>query len=282
MMNRQQIRFLRRTCASVQLLVSEDSPLHGPFDKGNEISLLTDASIFPHVAQSEEWNFSEARFIGQACHADSYHLIDIGANVGLYTRQVLINHANVQSASCFEPSPDNVEHLRRNLRSMPSASVFSFGLGATDGELAFYTDDDNGGNFSFNENAVSGRNHHVIKAPIKRISEDLLNECMGQEAVNRRLIWKSDTQGLDEVLISELPLRFWKRVDLAVFEGWRIPKPEYDQQAFRAVLEAFEYVYLMGSRNKRLQQVDVSECVNYLAGNDRRWADIFLSRCELS
>ncbi|WP_353393966.1 FkbM family methyltransferase [Ruegeria sp. HU-ET01832] len=281
-MNRQQIRFLRRTCTSVQIRLSEESPLRGTFERGDEISLLTDGSIFPHVAQQHEWNFNETRFIGQVCDAASYHLIDVGANVGLYTRQVLLNYQNVHSASCFEPSPDNVEHLARNIGGMPTATVHNFGLGTTDGELTFFTDDVNGGNFSFNENAVAGRNHHVIKAPIRKISEQLLDDCMGDEARKRRLIWKSDTQGLDEVLMSELPLGFWQRVDLAVFEGWRIPKPEFDAQAFAAVLKAFDFVYIMGSRNKRLQRTDAEQCMHYLSGTDRRWADVFLSRRELS
>lgn len=281
-MKREHIPLLRANCASVQLLLPKNSPLYGTFEKGNEISLRTDGSIFPHVAQRMEWNFDETRFIRQVCNTGSYHLIDVGANVGLFSRQVLINYPTVRSASCFEPSPDNVEHLRRNLRALPTASVFDYGLGKEEGELTFFMDAINGGNFSFNENAVTGRKHHVIKAPVRRISEALLDECMGQEATKYRLIWKSDTQGLDEVLMSELPLNFWNRVDLAIFEGWRIPKPDFDAVAFRKVLEAFDFVYLMRNRNKSLDRINATDCIDYLSGEDRKWGDIFMSRQQLS
>jgi FkbM family methyltransferase len=280
-MNNDQIQMLRTKCASVQLLLSESSPLNGPFEAGSEISLRTDGSIFPHVAKHQEWNFGETRFIQQACVEGEYHLIDVGANVGLYSRQALINYPNIKSASCFEPSPDNVEHLKRNLKAIPAASVFDFALGTSDGELTFYIDEINGGNFSFNENAVTGRKHHVIKAPVRRITEKLLDECMGQLATDRRVIWKSDTQGLDEVLMSELPLRFWQRVDLAVFEGWRIPKPTFDTNAFRSVLDSFDHIYLIRNRGKGLEPIDASSCIEYLSATDRKWGDIYMSCREL-
>ncbi|WP_109310709.1 FkbM family methyltransferase [Ruegeria sp. AU67] len=280
-MNREMTKLLRKRCVSIQFLLSENSPLRGEFEGGNEISLLTDGSIFPHVAQHEEWSFNETRFIGQACPTGPYHLIDIGANVGLFSRQVLINYPQVISASCFEPSRDNTEHLKRNLKAMPMVSVFDFGLGQSDGELAFYKDSVNGGNFSFNRDAVAGRAHQVIVAKIRRITEGLLDKCMGDEASDRRLIWKSDTQGLDEALMSELPESFWQRVDLACFEGWRIDKPSHDEQAFRNVLNSFEYVYIIGSRNKRLRRIGSARCISYLSGRDRKWADFYLSRVEL-
>lgn len=280
-MNKEEVRVVRANCASVQMLLSEGSPLRGEFENGHEVSLLTDGSIFPHVAQREEWNFEETRFIRQVCSEGTYHLIDIGANVGLFSRQVLINYPNVVSASCFEPSPCNVEHLRRNLKGLPGASVFDFGLGKEEGELTFFMDNINGGNFSFNEHAVAGRKHRVIQAPIKRISESLLDECMGPHAAQHRLIWKSDTQGFDEVLMSELPGQFWKRVDLTVFEGWRIPKPEFDAEAFRKVLEAFDFIYLVRSRNKVLDRISPADCIEYLSGDDRKWGDVFMSRQEL-
>jgi len=121
----------------------------------------------------------------------------------------------------------------------------------------------------------------VSKVPVRKLTEDLLDNCMGEAAQSRRLIWKSDTQGLDETLMTALPLSFWDRVDLAFFEGWRIPKPDFNMDDFAAVLNKFEYIYSVGSNQARLRRASVDETIAYLAGEDRKWADFFLAREEL-
>lgn len=280
-MDRSDIELLQRSCVSLQMCLNEDSPLRGDFQGGDVLSMLTDRSIFPHVAQHHEWHFKETRFVDQACTKGAYHLIDIGANIGLFTRQILINFPQVKSATCFEPSPRNVDHLDRNLIHLSGARTFGFGLHNVDGELPFYEDTKNGGNFSFNEKAVAGRAHVVTEVPVRKITEELMNDCMGLRALDRRVIWKSDTQGLDETLMTALPLGFWDRVDLAFFEGWRIKKPGFDLAAFEAILRKFDYIYSMGANKTRVRRASVDETMAYLIGEDRKWADFFLAHDAL-
>jgi hypothetical protein len=148
-----------------------------------------------------------------------------------------------------------------------------------DGELTFYVDAKNGGNYSFNEEAVNGRPFTKTVAPVRAISEELLVSLMPEDARGRRLIWKSDTQGLDEFLISTMPLSFWDRVDVLLFEGWRIAKPDFDLEAFAAVLHSFPHAYY--TKRGRARATSAEKIMEYLDADDRKWADFCLTRAPL-
>jgi len=275
------IRALRSVAAEIVLRLPEDSPLRADVEGGEVVSLNIDGSIFPVVAQGFDWHFQDTRAeLSGLDPAAEYHLIDIGANVGLFCRQVLANFSNVTSASCYEPSPLNTGHLARNLAGFRDVRVLPFGLHRDEGELKFYLDARNGGNFSFNAEAVANRPFTEVTAPVRRITPELLRAHMPGAGAGRRLIWKSDTQGLDEVLMAEMPPAFWTDVDVALFEGWRIGKPAFDHDAFRAMLDAFPHAYRR--RRGRMQRVEPGDIVAYLAADDRKWTDFCLSRRPLA
>lgn len=261
--------------ASIDLAPS--SPLHTGGLLGARITLQRDRSIFPYVQAHGDWHFAETRLaLSSLDPGEIYHLIDIGANAGLFTRQVLNRFDCVATASCFEPSPTLLPILQENLASFPGAVVQPFGLHRQGGTLQLYVDSRNGGNLSFNASAVEGRPHGALTAPVRRISVGLLAEATPPVARGRRLIWKSDTQGLDEVLMAELPLEFWARVDVAFFEAWRIEKPDFDRAGFRAILNSFPYVWTL--RRARAVRRPVRKVVTYLSGTDRKWTDFCLTR----
>ncbi len=67
-----------------------------------------------------------------------------------------------------------------------------------------------------------------------------------------------------------------------LFEGWRIPKPDFEMKNFEAVLRKFEYIYSIGATKARVRRVSVDETLSYLSGEDRKWADFFLVQDALS
>ena len=277
MLKRPHFAYLSEALAGAQVRLASGSPLFHTGEGGGAVSLNTDRSIFPHVLAHREWHFADMERIATALPDQPHHLIDIGANSGLFTRQALINFDNVASATCFEPSPENIGHLESNVAALP-ARVCGFGLGAEDGTLTFYRDTMNGGNYSFIASAVEGRPFDTIEAPIRRISPDLLSRMAPEGARANPFFWKSDTQGMDETLMSSLPLEFWARVNIAMFEAWRIDKPAYDRAAFRAVLENFPHIYFKGARRSVLRESTVDAVLDFLDGTDRKWGDVCVTR----
>jgi len=61
--------------------------------------------------------------------------LDVGANVGIYTKQLALRGVPVYA---FEPSPKTFEILRQNTRGLPNVKVFSYALGDKNAEISFY------------------------------------------------------------------------------------------------------------------------------------------------
>ena len=88
-----------------------------------------------------------------------------------------------------------------------------------------------------------------------------------------RLILKTDTQGLDETIVSRIPLSIWFKVAFASIEIWRIAKPDFDERLFRNVLESFPYRSFRGVRNG-----PVADVLDYASGRDWAFHDLYLWR----
>ena len=87
------------------------------------------------------------------------------------------------------------------------------------------------------------------------------------------ILWKSDTQGSDEMIVAQTPWAVWNRVDCAIIELWRIAKQSFDVEAFRARIESFPHRAI--GRNSPVSTEDV---MAYLAGTDWEHNDLYLWR----
>ena len=92
-------------------------------------------------------------------------------------------------------------------------------------------------------------------------------------APERLLVWKSDTQGHDELIISRTPIEIWSRLDAAIVELWRIRKPAFDRAAFAERLDSFV--------NKSIglaAPCSTADVLAYLESEDWDHADLYLWR----
>jgi FkbM family methyltransferase len=120
--------------------------------------------------------------------------IDIGANVGLHTVRFSNKFDTVYS---FEPVKDNFDCLKYNTKNNKNITIYNFGIGAIEEELAISipTISDNCGAYSL----IDFKNYQgeLTKEKIKIITLDSLN-------LSPSLI-KIDTQGFEkQVLIGSL------------------------------------------------------------------------------
>jgi len=244
----------------------------GPLGSAGETLLLPDdREMMPSVFEHASWATGDIDRIVGLVHAETrYTLLDIGANVGLVSRQLIARIPNIDACICVEPDPVNFSALRFNLAGRHNdISLFNTALGMADERRTFYRDDQNMGNYSLNPDAMRDRSYREVPVQVSG-TQRWMTEIVGGA---NRIIWKSDTQGYDELILSETPWAVWSRVDIAMLEMWRIEKPDYDRQAFRDRLESFPN-RLLGS----LGLVSVAEIEAYLAGNDWTYSDLFLWR----
>ncbi len=240
---------------------------------GDSIVLPFDRAIFPTVAPHGAWAPETQEFLRQRLEPDRrYVVLDIGANVGLFTRQAA-RHPNLARFHCIEAEAGNFRALRYNVGDLlgERVSLWNVALSDRDGEATFFRDDENAGNYSLNQDAMRGRRFDTT--PVRAVETGgWMREHVRPEDGDR-LVWKSDTQGCDELIVSRTPMQIWDRVELAVIELWRIGKPAFDRDAFRRRIEAFPNKSIgLGQRHA------TDDVLAFLSGEDWQHADLYLWR----
>jgi FkbM family methyltransferase len=251
------------------LRLREAGPLGG---KGAMVALPFDKTMAPAVLAEAAWQPEEIAFLSSLLTRERYTLLDIGANVGLVTLQILQAQPKVSSAICIEPDAQNFACLSFNTARHGAKVVrHNVALGAEEGTAEFFRDVGNIGNYSLNADAMRGQDFERTLVTVRDAARFFAEQRSALLAAP--LIWKSDTQGYDELVITRVPADIWANVQVAIVELWRIQKPGFDADAFRAKLDAFP--------NRRIgsgPQVTADAVMAYLGGTDYAHDDLYLWR----
>ena len=97
----------------------------------------------------KSWDTVKQKFIKKITHnlSESLTLIDVGANIGLFSRQCLNILNNLNNIYLYEPHLYNFNLLKRNLSQIEKINFNNFGLGKTDCIMDFFLDSNNIGNY---------------------------------------------------------------------------------------------------------------------------------------
>lgn len=253
------------------LTLSEDGPL-GP--AGSTLLLPFDEVIYPAVAAEGGWSLDMLDFLDRHLVPERrWVLLDVGANVGLFSRQVALRFPPVDLLLCVEADPGNFRALHYNLGVLTPgrARLWNVALTDRDGVQQFFRDQDNFGNFSLNPDAMRDRPYAATMVQARETGAWMAAEV--PDADGAALLWKSDTQGHDELIISRVPWAVWDRVAVALVELWRIDKPAFDRAAFRARIDAFANKTMNGGVLCTTAQV-----MAYLDSTDMLHTDLLMWR----
>lgn len=164
------------------------------------------------------------------CPVQPKVILDLGANIGVASRLFASRYPEAE-IHCFEPVPDNLELLRRNVGPLPKIHVHGVALGRKDEmRTMFYSDDpSNFGGFSF---------HNKGSDPEKRLSVPVkeVNSFLGGLGIERADIIKIDTEGSEHEILTALDRLFLDSVTWILGEL-------HDQQDFKVLAmldESFE------------------------------------------
>jgi FkbM family methyltransferase len=111
---------------------------------------------------------------------------------------------------CVEAEPGNFRALQYNVSGLRDrVKVWNVALSDADGPMRFFRDKDNIGNYSLNDDAMRGRQFDSIT--VQTVATDQWMAAHVRLEPGDRIVWKSDTQGYDELIISLTPLEIWAR-----------------------------------------------------------------------
>lgn len=199
------------------------------------LRLNCDNAITPYTLLSGCWQPEEFAFVQRVTASlSAFALIDVGANVGLFSRQCLGRLGNCTRAFAYEPDAQNFSLLEFNLGPFPQVECFPLALSDTTGEATYYLDPENSGNYSLNPAGIPTEHATSIVQCI-----DVAHEAMRWRQTGLPIFYKSDTQGFDEKIATAIDLGFWDQVHGGILEVWQVRKPEIDRERLRAILDRF-------------------------------------------
>jgi FkbM family methyltransferase len=228
---------------TLELLPRRNSPLYLQSTKPALLVLPADETIGVHAFLDQKWDIDSPLFFKQRAEIlkKDICLIDIGANIGLFSRQCASLIPNINETFCYEPDPFNFELLSKNLEHWNiKIHLINAGLSSKSGKSKLFIDPENCGNYSLNYSAMAESSN-----PEKATDKEILLQSVEIEEVkwlssNKPIFYKSDTQGHDEIIATCLSLDFWNKVDSALLELWAIPnKPYFDKDKFAKILDTF-------------------------------------------
>jgi FkbM family methyltransferase len=263
------LRDLYQVC-SLEVKPADSSSFCLRDDRGTYINLFlpNDNVIGLFALLNKHWDINKPRFVEKvvADINDDVLLVDVGANVGLFSRQCLSLTPKISALYAYEPHPSNFSLLCRNLEGIQKARLNNFGLGSATSTASFYIDPDNAGNYSVN---VSAMPESFETTSIEIVTAG--DEERKWLADGKPIFYKSDTQGFDEVIATSLSPDFWDNVCGGIFELWRIPGKEYDVDKFMNIVDGFSNKVFDKKPN---QNVSSAEVMDYLQATDHQFDDL--------
>jgi FkbM family methyltransferase len=218
----------------INFVLKKNTPLG---KKGENIKLFFDQIITPNVIKNGSWDIFIVNFIKKFSKKKiSYSFIDVGANIGLMSRQILNAGIKINSIFCFEPEINNFLLLKKNVGFFKESFFFNFALGSTNKDKAkLYLDSLNKGNYS-----LSKKNIKREYCNIKIISANtVIKKIIRNNRVNN-IIYKSDTQGKDIEIFLSLDSDILKKIKIICIE---ISNFNFDKIDFLSKILEFKIIY---------------------------------------
>ena len=143
----------------------------------------------------------------------------------------------------YEPEPLNFSCLTHNLEPFRDKVVANkVALSNETGIAAFYLNPEHTGNFSLSPDAVP-TDHSKISVDAR----DVAVESAAWMEGGRRIFYKSDTEGFDEVVASRIKREVWPHIFAGIIEILSVKKPSFDETTFRAFLDTVPNKVFLGN-----------------------------------
>ncbi len=190
-----------------------------PLGEQNDLIYIEkDDVIFRSVLLKGSWGSDESKYLSSLLTSDCT-LVDLGANVGLITRQILSENTQAIQVIVVEPRKKTMANLKSNLNHLFENSISNIeyceiAIGSSDGKTTLYTEANNIGNSSLMKDLTL----NTMTEDIQMVSgKNFYSKYLSK---NRQYVLKSDLQGLDAAVLNQFDDTFWEKVLGGIIEVW--------------------------------------------------------------
>jgi len=208
-------------------------------EKNEKLVLPLDEIITPRIFKNEKWDYFIIKFIKKNIKYKNNYFFDIGANVGLITRQLQKLNLNIKNYFCFEPEKNNFNILSQNLINK-NTYLYNFGLASKNKKTKIFVN-----KLNKSDNSVYLSNYVGVKNNLSKItlkdSNTIFKKIIGDKKINH-IIYKSDTQGMDEEIFLNLDYEILDKIYLLILEISNFKFLSKNLDKFLNKLENFRFI----------------------------------------
>lgn len=243
--------------------------------KGKIIVIPKDNVIYKHVKKIGEWESEESYFLIDILNTcENPTLIDIGANVGLISLQVLNNCKKNIKVELFEPIVEHYNCILKNLSDYNLAvRANNYALGTFSGQLKFYREQNNSGNTSYDKNSIFAGNFSEEICEVRDANEALKEKFRDN---NDKIVIKSDTQGMDIEILASLELSWFNKIEGGVIELWSRENVKIIE--LEVLLEKFKDQFIFGYKPDELGSISKEEIKNFMMSKSLQSKNLYFKK----
>ena len=183
--------------------------------KNTKIQTRIDQIITPNILKKGKWDYFIIKFIYKYIKnkTNQFSFIDLGSNIGLITRQLYLKKPDIKNFHCIEPEKENYNILLNNLDSIKNVYTYNYALtNQESGIKKMYLNKNNFGDFSLLKNSNKATTYiNTLNA------SSFFNKIISKHKINK-IIYKSDTQGFDEMIVLSLSKKILDKIDMMILE----------------------------------------------------------------
>lgn len=178
--------------------------------KNENIVLPIDSIILPSILKTGTWESHIVQLVKKYSKKKKFVLLDVGANIGLISKQILNLKIKIYKTFCFEPDKEKIKLIKYNLSKYKNIKIMNYGLGKRDINMKLFKNIYNFGDTSFVK-----KTQNFSNAKIKNINNFFSKNLSSNKFP---IIYKSDTQGMDEEIILALKEKFFEKIEILIIE----------------------------------------------------------------
>ena len=177
-----------------------------------------DQIITPNLMKKGEWDYFIVKFLKKYLKKNKtkYSFIDIGANIGLITRQIITNKINFNNYHCIEPESKNFKLLKKNLGNLDKKNIYFHNFALSPNKSSFskiFLNNENFGDFSLLYSKKSNKFQKIKSVRPNKFFNKIINQYK-----IRNIIYKSDIQGMDEIVALSLNEKIIQKIKVMFLE----------------------------------------------------------------
>ena len=210
---------------------------------GNIDEIITtrfDQVITPNILNNGSWDLFIINFVNTRTKYTNkkFDIIDIGSNIGFITRQLLNTNKSILRSYCIEPNLNNFKIMKQNLIKFKN-KVFLYNFALTNDfkkKKKLFLDNKNFGNYSLLKKKGGADIVKTLNANI------FLNKIIKKNKI-KNLIYKSDTQGFDEIILLNLNYELFSVIDVLIIEISNFDYLKKNDFKFLKILKNYKYKF---------------------------------------